>query len=195
NSYPSETHIEGSDATITVSGYTRLGDIGELIIHPTANGAAGLTSIDSHHLQFNPGGTLELDTSLYAPQVGDSWDVFTYTGTVYADPGPTNLVAPAGYTIIQEPATPGLIRITVTGVPTVNPTIAASLSCLPSSGTLPFNTTISVELANLYTGQTRRLSGRMDLTLAGGAFYSNWRAGWSNVAAGSSYSTSWNQNL
>ncbi|MCP3998005.1 MAG: hypothetical protein GY722_23540 [bacterium] len=120
NSAPSEIHIEGSDATITVNNNVDFGDAGELIIYPTANGAAGLTSIDSDDLEFNSGGTLELDTSLYAPQVGDSWDVFTYTGTVLGNPGATNLVAPAGYTIIQDSATPGLIKITVTAVPSTS---------------------------------------------------------------------------
>ncbi len=74
-------------------------------------------------------------------------------------------------------------------------TVATTLSCLPSSGTLPFTTTISAELINLYTGQTRRLAARFDVTLAGGGFFGNWRAGYTNVAAGSSYSTSWNQAI
>ncbi len=74
-------------------------------------------------------------------------------------------------------------------------TVSATLSCLPSSGTLPFTTTISAELINLYTGQTRRLAARFDVSLAGGGYFSNWRAGYTNVAAGSSYSTSWNQAI
>ena len=73
--------------------------------------------------------------------------------------------------------------------------MSAALSCVPPSGTLPFGTSISVELTNNYTGQMRRIAGRMDLSLAGGGFFANWRAGWTNVAAGGTYSTNWNQNL
>ncbi len=74
-------------------------------------------------------------------------------------------------------------------------TIAAGLTCLPSSGTLPFGTTMTVTLDNLYTGQSRRISGRLDAALAGGQSYTSWRAGFTNVAAGGSFVTSWNQNL
>jgi len=54
-------------------------------------------------------------------------------------------------------------------------TISATLTCSPSSGTVPFGTTMSVTLANLYTGQTRRIDGRINVTLANGTAYSNWR--------------------
>ncbi len=74
-------------------------------------------------------------------------------------------------------------------------TISAELTCLPSSGTLPFGTTMTVTLNNLYTGQSRRISGHLDASLAGGQSYTNWRAGFTNVAAGGSFVTSWNQNL
>jgi len=80
-------------------------------------------------------------------------------------------------------------------VPSPGGTVSAAMTCLPFSGTLPFTTTISVELANSYTGQSRRIAGRLDVALAGGGFYGNWRAGWANVAPESSYSTNWNQNL
>jgi uncharacterized protein (DUF362 family) len=74
-------------------------------------------------------------------------------------------------------------------------TVAASLSCLPGEGTLPFTTTMAVELANLYSGQTRRLAGRIDLGLAGGQQYSNWRAGWSNIGPSSSFVSNWGQAI
>jgi hypothetical protein len=79
--------------------------------------------------------------------------------------------------------------------PAVTDTVSASLTCLPSSGTLPFTTQMSVSLGNIYTGQSRRIAGRIDVTLAGGNTFGNWRAGWTNVAAGASYDAVWNTTI
>jgi len=73
--------------------------------------------------------------------------------------------------------------------------VSADITCLPSSGTVPFSTQMTVNLTNLYPGQVRRLAGRIDLNLAGGAFFSSWRAGYTNVAAGGSYGSSWNNTI
>jgi glucose/arabinose dehydrogenase len=74
-------------------------------------------------------------------------------------------------------------------------TVAATLDCQPASGTVPFSTVMSVSLDNLYPGQARRIAGRIDAALGGGASYSNWRSGFTNVAAGGSYLASWNQQF
>jgi hypothetical protein len=74
-------------------------------------------------------------------------------------------------------------------------TLNADIACQPSAGTLPFATNMRVELVNRYLGQTRRLAGRIDVTIAGGGSYSNWKAGSTNVAAGGSYVAAWNQSL
>ncbi len=74
-------------------------------------------------------------------------------------------------------------------------TISANLTCSPSSGTLPFTTQISVSLENRYSGQTRRVAAQINITLANGTAVTNWRRGYANIAAGSSYSTNWNQNI
>jgi hypothetical protein len=74
-------------------------------------------------------------------------------------------------------------------------TVAGDLTCLPSAGTVPFATSMTVTLANLYADQIRRFAGRIDVTLAGGGTFPNWRAGYTNVAAGDRYVTSWNQNI
>jgi len=74
-------------------------------------------------------------------------------------------------------------------------TMSAAMTCVPASGTLPFTTQMTVTLENLYTGQTRSLAAHLDVLLAGGQSYSYWRAGYSNVAAGTSFTTAWNQHL
>lgn len=75
------------------------------------------------------------------------------------------------------------------------PTVAVELTCLPASGTVPFSTTLAVGLTNQYTGQSRRMAAHIDVLLAGGAAYSNWRAGHTNIDSGGSYTTSWNQAI
>ncbi len=77
----------------------------------------------------------------------------------------------------------------------VENTVGADLSCVPTSGTVPFSTTISVALDNLFPLQTRRIAGQMNVTLANGNYFPGWRAGYTNVAAGESYSTTWAQNI
>lgn len=74
-------------------------------------------------------------------------------------------------------------------------TISADMNCVPLSGTVPFNVQFTVTLTNNYAGQIRRIAGRMNVTLASGTYYASWRAGFTNVAAGGSYFTSWPQTI
>lgn len=74
-------------------------------------------------------------------------------------------------------------------------TVSAEFTCIPPSGTVPFTTAMTATLANLYTGQTRRIAGRINATLASGAYIGNWRAGYTNVTAGNSYVSAWSQNI
>lgn len=61
--------------------------------------------------------------------------------------------------------------------PLVTDTVSASLTCFPPSGTVPFTTQMSVSLGNLYTGQSRRVAGRIDVTLAGASYDATWNTG------------------
>jgi hypothetical protein len=67
-----------------------------------------------------------------------------------------------------------------------------SLSCVPSAGTLPFNTQITAILNN-NSDYPRREAGRIDLTIANGTFFSSWRSGFVDIVPLASYVTSWNQ--
>ena len=73
--------------------------------------------------------------------------------------------------------------------------VTARLECSPSSGVLPFITSMEVELANRFVDQRRRIAGRIDIELANGDLVTNWRAGYTNVNGGESYVSSWNQNI
>ncbi len=74
-------------------------------------------------------------------------------------------------------------------------TVGCSLATVPPSGMVPFTTQFTVNLDNLYFGLTRRMAAHLDVTLAHGGFYPNWRAGFTNIAAGGSSITVWNQNI
>lgn len=78
----------------------------------------------------------------------------------------------------------------------VQPLISADMTCTPHSGTVPFDTNFDVSLSNLDSWRpASRLSAHIDLVLANGQSFSNWRRGWTNITAGSSFSTAWNQNI
>lgn len=73
--------------------------------------------------------------------------------------------------------------------------IYAALICLPTSGTLPFYTWLSVTMTNLYSEQYRRLAGRIDVITGGGTSYSNYRSGYTDQPPGVSFETTWRQNI
>ena len=69
------------------------------------------------------------------------------------------------------------------------------MTCTPPSGTIPFTTQMTATLTNMYTGQKRRCAGHIDVTLAGGSYFPNWRTGFTNLSPGESYVSGWNQNI
>jgi len=74
-------------------------------------------------------------------------------------------------------------------------TITAELTCVPFSGTVPFNTRIFATLGNRSTGHTRRCAGRIDVKLAGGLGFPNWRTVVMDAGPGQNYSWSWRQEI
>ncbi len=75
------------------------------------------------------------------------------------------------------------------------PTISASITALPSIGTVPFSTMMTVYLQNNYDEQNRRMAARISVVLANKAYFPNWRAGYTNLAPGENYTISWMQNI
>ncbi len=76
----------------------------------------------------------------------------------------------------------------------ITDTVAVMIDAVPDSGTLPFVTQFTARLSNL-TSQNRRAAGRIDMVLANGNSYGNWRAGWTNLGSGEIFTQFWNQNL
>ncbi len=71
----------------------------------------------------------------------------------------------------------------------------AGINCDPPIGSLPLNVHMNVILANLYGGSVRRYAARIDVQLAGGAQFANWRTGYLNLHAGWHFSEDWIQHL
>ena len=74
-------------------------------------------------------------------------------------------------------------------------TVGCFISLVPPAGVVPFTTQIAVNLDNLYVGQTRRMAAHLDVTLANGGYFPNWRAGYTNILAGEGYFTVWIQGV
>ncbi len=81
------------------------------------------------------------------------------------------------------------------GPPMKPGTIAATYNCVPNTGFVPFVSNMTVTLSNLYPNFLRRVSGRIDVTLANGSYFPSWRAGYTNIAPAAVFATSWNQNF
>lgn len=71
-------------------------------------------------------------------------------------------------------------------------TIECTLSCVPGSGTIPFNSTFTSTLRNPFSFN-RMAAGRLDVTLASGVLYSNWRAGYIVLSPMETFEQSWKQ--
>jgi subtilisin family serine protease len=73
-------------------------------------------------------------------------------------------------------------------------TVQVSISAAPDTGTLPLTTQFTAQLINLTT-ENRRAAGRIDLMIANGTSYGNWRAGWTNLSPSEVFTQTWNQSI
>jgi beta propeller repeat protein len=74
-------------------------------------------------------------------------------------------------------------------------TAVGQLDCSPTSGLLPFDTQFTVTLINDYPEMARRLDYQLNVTLASGASYTNYRRGYQNVWPGEPKVKSWAQTF
>jgi len=164
---------------------------------------SGTPSGSDVELAWNASGSHDEDLAYYriyrgttpgfTPDAGSL--VGTAADTAFTDPAPGSGTWYYLVTAEDVHGNEGQTSNETSAVITPSATLAASLDCQPGSGVVPFVTQMTVTMDNLYTGQIRRFAARIDVQLAGGASYPSWRAGFTNVAAGDSFSTSWNQNI
>lgn len=74
-------------------------------------------------------------------------------------------------------------------------TVNGHMSFSPSYGTPPFSSTVALRMENLRDDQNRRVAGRIDVTLAGGGFFPNWRTGYTNLSPSEVYTSNWVQSF
>lgn len=176
------TLSDGSTATVTYSdvdgGYTGIGNIdadprfatgpeGDYYLSQTASGQL----LNSPCV--NTGSDQAMNICYGTPQGTTCMSQLSTRTDLYEDTGVVNM----GYHYLD-----------------LN-TVGASFNCTPDSGTVPFSTWMSLELTNHYAGLARRIAGHIDVTLASDQTIGNWRAGYTVIAAGDSYTTSWNQTI
>ena len=70
----------------------------------------------------------------------------------------------------------------------------AIMICTPSWGTLPINASLGVQLENR-TEFYRTIAGRIDVTIANGTFYTNYRSGHTNLLPLEFFESYWSQNI
>jgi len=73
-------------------------------------------------------------------------------------------------------------------------TVMAAFGCMPDSGTLPFTSLFQVLVENLTT-DVRRMSLRIDVQLANGSSYPNWRSGDRQLNGGGVFNYGWGQQI
>ncbi len=153
----------------------------EFAIRITDMGAGGLT------WYLNAGGGSNGGTPFW--QTASAWDVLTAQGLRSGTLHRVSVVARNQYGVLTNWSAYGYGTTTL---PLVD-TISTLYYCEPASGTVPFSTTMTVKLENLYAGQMRRIAARIDVSLANGTQYSSWRAGFTNVGPSDGFTTTWVQ--
>jgi hypothetical protein len=74
-------------------------------------------------------------------------------------------------------------------------TVSTQMTCSPHTGTLPFTSAMTVNLVNNRAGETRTLAGRIDVTLANGQTFTNWRTRVAELAPGGWDHNFWSQPI
>ena len=159
----------------------------ELRIDFTANGGEGSGSL--FYLNISDGETE------FQP-VNGLQDLNLQLGRLHADAGPgswdTMWLQLRSYGSSRAAAVDNLVP---NATPGAVETVSAEMACLPDTGILPLVTNMTAVLNNIYTDGPRRIAGRIDVTIAGGFYFPNWKSGSTVVAAADSYIASWNQTI
>ncbi len=126
-------------------------------------------------------------TTLGSSRLLISWDGLTsgHDGNGFADCPVVALDNTSGWWVDCSMVAP----VTAGG-----PTIAVALDATPDNGFVPFVTQFTAQLNNLTT-ENRRAAGNINVVIASGAVFTNWRAGWTNLSSLENFSTSWNTNF
>jgi hypothetical protein len=74
-------------------------------------------------------------------------------------------------------------------------TVSTEMTCLPGSGTLPFDSRMRVTFANRYSEQRRRFAARINVRTADNTQIHNWRSGYLNILPAESKTFQWTQHF
>jgi len=130
-------------------------------------------------------GTVISGSPSFPDQILISWD-----GLTSGHDG-SNSVCPA---VVLDNTSGWWVFCTEVAPLAAGPTIAVALDATPSSGVLPFVTVFTAQLNNLTT-ENRRAAARVNVTIASGSAFNNWKSGWTNLTSLENFSISWSTNL
>ena len=103
--------VVGGAATASVATDTYVGPNGTIELRPTANGAAGLTTLVMNNVVFDAGSTLCIDPA-YTAQIGDRWVVMDVAGFIGGMP---NLQVVGPYLMAIDVTPAGNLDVVVLG--------------------------------------------------------------------------------
>ena len=107
---PGTVQVTGNAASVTCDTQFHVQSSGTYTVVMDGPGAA-LTTVQTHDLRFDPGSTLFVLPG-YPAEVGDSWDLFHYTGNLVGTP--STIFSQSAYTIDLDTSVPGVVRAVVT---------------------------------------------------------------------------------
>jgi len=157
-------------------------DGARLAIGARSDDALGVSRAGSAYLFVDDGGSWRQQTKVNAPQP----QVHGYLGYAVSLDG-VELLAGAYGTDLGEELYAGAAYLFDLACGTVD----CDYTIVPSSWTVPFVTSHSVFLINRHPGLIRTLAGRLDVYLAQGQSYSNWRSGYTNLGPGETFASGW----
>ena len=106
-------YVEGGGAVIDVADSFRVAADCLVEFQPDAGGPSGLSTVNAHDLNFAAGSSIAVRPD-YPAEVGDRWDLFTYSGTLS---GTLLLESSFIYGMSLDTSVPGIISAEITSSP------------------------------------------------------------------------------
>lgn len=189
------SHLGSASPLEITANYAQSGLDVTLNVHIDITGLVSTTNNRVHFIVCEDGGHNNVNMSrlamAYEPftltSPGQSVDIQRTATLSAAWTGPINIVV----FVQNHGGNTDVLQATLATEEWVGDTVGVTFGCTPSTGTLPFTTTMWMTMENL-TPFSRRISGKINALIANGSLFTNWRAGWTNLSPSETYVANWN---